>query len=84
MERAYQEDSYAVKKLRDNFSYSTSLVKENQMLMEEKYMPKVMKDMAKHLGEKAPFLQPGQEGNFVITKSPKLIQQESQVEANKE
>lgn len=70
MERAAREDAFALHNLKSNFNYTAKMIKERQQIMEEKYLPQVMKDVAKHIEENASGLKTGQHGNFVVTKTP--------------
>ena len=41
-------------------------------MFEDKYMPKVLKDVAKTLNEESNFLKTGHHGDYVVTRSPAL------------
>ena len=79
LEKAAREDAYALHNLKSNFKYSSKMFKERQQAIEEKYLPQVMKDVAKHLDEQGSVLKPGQHGDFIVTKTPDSLRQQTEV-----
>jgi hypothetical protein len=76
LRRAHLEDQYAWKKMREGSHYTLAMYKEQQRMLEEKLMPKSLKDAAKLVDDNLAKLEAGQHGDLVITRSPKLAKQD--------
>lgn len=77
LERTRREDSLAWQTFRMNASF----IKEKERLFQEKYMPDSMRNIAKTLDESLAGVKSGQYGDFVVTKSPKILEREKQSES---
>ncbi len=78
LDRAFREDRNAWTTMNKTISYTATMVKEKNRMYEEKYTPKVVKEIAAHLDENLFNLQTGQHGDFVVTKGPKFGQKQQQ------
>jgi len=63
---------------------NASFIKEKERLFQEKYMPDSMRNIAQKMDESLAGMKSGQYGDFVVTKSPKILEQEKQNETKKE
>ena len=79
LERTAREDAYALHNLKSSFNYTSKMFKDRQRELEERFLPQVMKDVAKKIDENTSGLKPGLHDTFVVTKTPDSLRQQNEV-----